>query len=73
MIQIAVKNYYSDPLEHLPPGKEIWGKTKNGGELWPWCGFLKQNIVIHVMGTSIDVYFLKSECEVILQCKLSYV
>ncbi|XP_011857747.1 PREDICTED: proto-oncogene tyrosine-protein kinase ROS [Mandrillus leucophaeus] len=30
MIQIAVKNYYSDPLEHLPPGKEIWGKTKNG-------------------------------------------
>uniref|UniRef100_G1RSK1 Tyrosine-protein kinase receptor n=1 Tax=Nomascus leucogenys TaxID=61853 RepID=G1RSK1_NOMLE len=30
MVQIAVKNYYSDPLEHLPPGKEIWGKTKNG-------------------------------------------
>uniref|UniRef100_A0A8C9DT16 Tyrosine-protein kinase receptor n=1 Tax=Prolemur simus TaxID=1328070 RepID=A0A8C9DT16_PROSS len=30
MIQIAVKNYYSDPLEHLPLGKEIWGKTKSG-------------------------------------------
>nr|XP_019596913.1 PREDICTED: proto-oncogene tyrosine-protein kinase ROS isoform X2 [Rhinolophus sinicus] len=30
MIQIAVKNYYSDPLEQLPLGKEIWGKTKSG-------------------------------------------
>uniref|UniRef100_A0A8C5UUN3 Tyrosine-protein kinase receptor n=1 Tax=Microcebus murinus TaxID=30608 RepID=A0A8C5UUN3_MICMU len=30
MIQIAVKNYYSDSLEHLPLGKEIWGKTKSG-------------------------------------------
>ncbi|XP_058422820.1 proto-oncogene tyrosine-protein kinase ROS isoform X2 [Diceros bicornis minor] len=29
-IQIAVKNYYSDPLEQLPLGKEIWGKTKSG-------------------------------------------
>ncbi|EPQ03180.1 Proto-oncogene tyrosine-protein kinase ROS [Myotis brandtii] len=30
MIQIAVRNYYSDPLEQLPLGKEIWGKTKSG-------------------------------------------
>ncbi|ELW48811.1 Proto-oncogene tyrosine-protein kinase ROS [Tupaia chinensis] len=30
MIQIAVKNYYSDPSEHLLLGKEIWGKTKSG-------------------------------------------
>ncbi|KAI4539430.1 hypothetical protein MG293_010822, partial [Ovis ammon polii] len=30
MIQIAVKNYYSDPLEQIPLGKEIWGKTKSG-------------------------------------------
>ncbi|XP_037376870.1 proto-oncogene tyrosine-protein kinase ROS [Talpa occidentalis] len=30
VIQIAVKNYYSDPLEQLPLGKEIWGKTKSG-------------------------------------------
>ncbi|XP_060046544.1 proto-oncogene tyrosine-protein kinase ROS [Erinaceus europaeus] len=30
IIQIAVKNYYSDPMEQLPLGKEIWGKTKNG-------------------------------------------
>nr|XP_012315817.1 proto-oncogene tyrosine-protein kinase ROS [Aotus nancymaae] len=30
MIQIAVKNYYSDPLQHLPPRKEILGKTKSG-------------------------------------------
>uniref|UniRef100_A0A8C6RDK4 Proto-oncogene tyrosine-protein kinase ROS n=1 Tax=Nannospalax galili TaxID=1026970 RepID=A0A8C6RDK4_NANGA len=30
MIQVAVKNYYSDPSEHLPLGKEIWGKTKSG-------------------------------------------
>ncbi|XP_053447517.1 proto-oncogene tyrosine-protein kinase ROS isoform X2 [Nycticebus coucang] len=30
MIQIAVKNYYSAPLEHLPLGKEILGKTKSG-------------------------------------------
>ncbi|XP_036104640.1 proto-oncogene tyrosine-protein kinase ROS isoform X2 [Molossus molossus] len=30
VIQIAVKNYYSDSLEQLPLGKEIWGKTKSG-------------------------------------------
>lgn len=30
VIQIAVKNYYSDPLEHLSLGKEIQGKTKSG-------------------------------------------
>ncbi|KAL1770156.1 proto-oncoprotein tyrosine-protein kinase ROS [Sigmodon hispidus] len=30
VIQVAVKNYYSDPLEHLPLGKEIQGKTKSG-------------------------------------------
>ncbi|XP_051020218.1 proto-oncogene tyrosine-protein kinase ROS isoform X2 [Acomys russatus] len=30
VIQIAVKNYYSDPLEHLPLGKEMQGKTKSG-------------------------------------------
>ncbi|XP_070273639.1 proto-oncogene tyrosine-protein kinase ROS isoform X1 [Myotis yumanensis] len=30
MIQIAVRNYYSDPSEQLPLGKEIWGKTKSG-------------------------------------------
>ncbi|XP_059797330.1 proto-oncogene tyrosine-protein kinase ROS isoform X2 [Balaenoptera ricei] len=30
MIRIAVRNYYSDPLEQLPPGKEILGKTKSG-------------------------------------------
>ncbi|XP_054425844.1 proto-oncogene tyrosine-protein kinase ROS [Pteronotus mesoamericanus] len=30
MIQIAVKNYYSDPLEQLPLGKKIWGETKIG-------------------------------------------
>ncbi|XP_073931842.1 proto-oncogene tyrosine-protein kinase ROS isoform X2 [Castor canadensis] len=29
-IQIAVTNYYSDSLEHLPSGKEIWGQTKSG-------------------------------------------
>lgn len=34
VIQVAVKNYYSDPLEHLLLGKEIQGKTKSGGELW---------------------------------------
>ncbi|ELK00678.1 Proto-oncogene tyrosine-protein kinase ROS [Pteropus alecto] len=30
VIQIAIKNYYSDPLELLPLGKEILGKTKSG-------------------------------------------
>ncbi|XP_005363674.1 proto-oncogene tyrosine-protein kinase ROS [Microtus ochrogaster] len=30
VIQVAVKNYYSDPLEHLLLGKEIQGKTKSG-------------------------------------------
>ncbi|KAM5284647.1 proto-oncogene tyrosine-protein kinase ROS isoform 2-T3 [Hipposideros larvatus] len=30
MIQITVKNYYSDPLEQLPLGRKIWGKTKSG-------------------------------------------
>ncbi|XP_039101958.1 proto-oncogene tyrosine-protein kinase ROS [Hyaena hyaena] len=30
VIQTAVKNYYSDPAEQLPLGKEIWGKTKSG-------------------------------------------
>nr|XP_048281423.1 proto-oncogene tyrosine-protein kinase ROS isoform X3 [Myodes glareolus] len=30
VIQVAVKNYYSDPLEHLLLGKEIHGKTKSG-------------------------------------------
>ncbi|XP_008582044.1 PREDICTED: proto-oncogene tyrosine-protein kinase ROS isoform X1 [Galeopterus variegatus] len=30
VIRITVKNYYSNPLEHLPLGKEIWGKTKSG-------------------------------------------
>ncbi|TKC34119.1 hypothetical protein EI555_007918, partial [Monodon monoceros] len=30
MIWTAVRNYYSDPLEQLPLGKEIWGKTKSG-------------------------------------------
>ncbi|XP_051711345.2 proto-oncogene tyrosine-protein kinase ROS isoform X1 [Oryctolagus cuniculus] len=30
VIQIAVKNYYSDPLEQSPMGKEIWGKTESG-------------------------------------------
>nr|XP_004651416.2 proto-oncogene tyrosine-protein kinase ROS [Jaculus jaculus] len=30
IMQIAVKNYYSSPLEHLPLGKKIWGKTKSG-------------------------------------------
>ncbi|XP_036024991.1 proto-oncogene tyrosine-protein kinase ROS isoform X2 [Onychomys torridus] len=30
VIQVAVKNYYSDPFEHLPLGKEIQGKTKSG-------------------------------------------
>ncbi|XP_039727007.1 proto-oncogene tyrosine-protein kinase ROS isoform X5 [Pteropus medius] len=30
VIQIAIKNYYSDPLERLPLGKEILGKTKSG-------------------------------------------
>ncbi|XP_037056259.1 LOW QUALITY PROTEIN: proto-oncogene tyrosine-protein kinase ROS [Peromyscus leucopus] len=30
VIQVAVKNYYSDPLEHLPLGKEIQGKTNSG-------------------------------------------
>lgn len=49
MIQIAVKNYYSDPLEQLPLGKEIWGKTKSGGELCVWCGFLERNFAILVM------------------------
>jgi proto-oncogene tyrosine-protein kinase ROS len=39
MIQIAVKNYYSEPLEHLPLGKEIQGQTKSGGELWAAVGF----------------------------------
>lgn len=49
MIQIAVRNYYSDPLEQLPLGKEIWGKTKSGGELWAWCGMLEWDFVIYVM------------------------
>lgn len=49
MIQIAVKNYYSDPLEQIPLGKEIWGKTKSGGELWAWCGFLEWDFAINVM------------------------
>ncbi|XP_014721615.1 proto-oncogene tyrosine-protein kinase ROS isoform X1 [Equus asinus] len=37
VIQIAVKNYYSDPLEQLPRGKEILGKTKSGvpEAVWP--------------------------------------
>ncbi|XP_042795613.1 proto-oncogene tyrosine-protein kinase ROS isoform X2 [Panthera leo] len=30
VIQTAVKNYYSDTVEQLPLGKEIWGKTKSG-------------------------------------------
>ncbi|XP_048210595.1 proto-oncogene tyrosine-protein kinase ROS isoform X2 [Perognathus longimembris pacificus] len=30
MIQIAVKNYYSDALENLSLGKEVFGKTKSG-------------------------------------------
>uniref|UniRef100_A0A8D2B9G8 Tyrosine-protein kinase receptor n=1 Tax=Sciurus vulgaris TaxID=55149 RepID=A0A8D2B9G8_SCIVU len=30
MIHTAIRNYYSDPLEHLPLGKEISGKTKSG-------------------------------------------
>ncbi|XP_006840039.1 PREDICTED: proto-oncogene tyrosine-protein kinase ROS [Chrysochloris asiatica] len=30
MIQIAVKNYYSDFLEQLLLGTEIWGKTQSG-------------------------------------------
>lgn len=38
VIQVAVKNYYSDPLEHLLLGKEIQGKTKSGGELWAIVG-----------------------------------
>lgn len=45
VIQVAVKNYYSDPLEHLPLGKEIQGKTNSGGELLAgvgfWYGFLQ--------------------------------
>lgn len=56
MIQIAVKNYYSDPLEQLPLGKEIWGKTKSGGELWAWCGLLEWNCVI----CDAHVYFFTS-------------
>lgn len=39
VIQVAVKNYYSDPLGHLPLGKEIQGKTTSGGELWAGVGF----------------------------------
>ncbi|XP_064454102.1 proto-oncogene tyrosine-protein kinase ROS isoform X1 [Mirounga angustirostris] len=30
VIQTAVKNYYSDPVERLPLGKKIWGKTRSG-------------------------------------------
>ncbi|KAM6185672.1 proto-oncogene tyrosine-protein kinase ROS isoform 2-T2 [Rhynchocyon petersi] len=30
MMQIAVKNYYTDSLEQLPLEKEIWGRTKIG-------------------------------------------
>ncbi|XP_055455372.1 proto-oncogene tyrosine-protein kinase ROS isoform X3 [Psammomys obesus] len=30
VIQVTVKNYYSDPLEHLHLGREIQGKTKSG-------------------------------------------
>ncbi|XP_047414156.1 proto-oncogene tyrosine-protein kinase ROS isoform X2 [Sciurus carolinensis] len=30
LIHTAIRNYYSDPLEHLPLGKEISGKTKSG-------------------------------------------
>ncbi|KAM5262566.1 proto-oncogene tyrosine-protein kinase ROS [Ctenodactylus gundi] len=30
MIQISVKNYYSDPLDHLPVARELWGKTTSG-------------------------------------------
>lgn len=32
-----MKNYYSDPVEELPMGKAIWGKTESGGELQIWC------------------------------------
>lgn len=47
-IQIAVTNYYSDSLEHLPSGKEIWGQTKSGGEFWAWCRVQEWNFVIYV-------------------------
>ena len=58
MIQIAVKNYYSDPLEQIPLGKEIWGKTKSGGELWAWCGFLEWGFAINVMYELIFGFYL---------------
>ncbi|XP_040821243.1 proto-oncogene tyrosine-protein kinase ROS isoform X2 [Ochotona curzoniae] len=30
IMRIAMKNYYSDPMEELPMGKAIWGKTESG-------------------------------------------
>lgn len=57
VIQTAVKNYYSDPLEWLPLGKEIWGKTKSGGELWAWDGFLEWYFVIYVTHIYLYIYF----------------
>ena len=61
MIQIAVKNYYSDPLEQIPLGKEMWGKTKSGGELWAWCGFLEWDFAIYVMCEPIFCFYLDFE------------
>lgn len=58
MIQIAVKNYYSDPLEQIPLGKEMWGNTKSGGELWAWCGFLERDFAIYVMCEPIFCFYL---------------
>lgn len=56
MIRIAIKNYYSDPLEQLPLGKEIWGKTKSGGELWAWCGLQEWNFMMYVMCMFLPEY-----------------
>lgn len=49
-----MKNYYSDPLEHLLLGKEIQGKTKSGGEFMGCCGFIVWNSMICVCTFYLD-------------------
>lgn len=56
VIQVAVKNYYSDPLEHLLLGKEIQGKTKSGGEFMGCCGFIVWDSMICVL--CVSVFFI---------------
>ncbi|ERE85531.1 proto-oncogene tyrosine-protein kinase ROS [Cricetulus griseus] len=56
VIQVAVKNYYSDPLGHLPLGKEIQGKTTSGvpGAVCHINATVLSDTSLHVIWTESD-------------------